>query len=198
MHSSAHSVAVHRAGRRIAIAGEAAGPSLSINAYAGHSSALQGGSVPFSPPVSQPSGQQLTRVLAGAPTVAVVTDIHYKLMRLLQANPEMSQRDLARELGISLGRVNYCLRALIKKGWVKATNFTNSQNKAAYMYLLTPRGIEQKASLAVKFLQVKLREYEALREEISQIRRETGLDQIGRHRRPADEASAETGIVSKE
>jgi EPS-associated MarR family transcriptional regulator len=99
-------------------------------------------------------------------------DVHYKLMRLLESNPEMSQRDLARELGISLGKANYCLRALIKKGWIKAANFTNSQNKAAYMYLLTPRGIEQKASLTVQFLQTKMQEYEALRVEIRQMRRE--------------------------
>jgi EPS-associated MarR family transcriptional regulator len=99
-------------------------------------------------------------------------DVHYKLMRLLEANPQMSQRDAARELGVSLGKVNYCLRALVKKGWIKATNFTNSRNKAAYMYLLTPRGIEEKADLTVRFLQIKVQEYEALREEISQMRRE--------------------------
>jgi EPS-associated MarR family transcriptional regulator len=100
-------------------------------------------------------------------------EIHYKLMRLLQANPQMSQRDVARELGVSLGKVNYCLRALVKKGWVKASNFKNSQNKAAYMYLLTPRGLEQKASLTLRFLNVKLREYEALQAEIEQMRRES-------------------------
>ena len=100
------------------------------------------------------------------------TDIHYKLMRLVESNPEMSQRDLARELGISLGKVNYCLRALIRRGWLKATNFTNSQHKAAYMYLLTPRGVEEKARLAVRFLQVKMQEYESLRSEIEQIHQE--------------------------
>jgi EPS-associated MarR family transcriptional regulator len=105
------------------------------------------------------------------------TEMHYKLLRLVQASPEMSQREIARELGISLGKVNYCLRALIKKGWIKVTNFTNSQNKAAYMYLLTPRGIERKAALTVQFLHVKVREYETLREEIAQMRREAG--QIG-------------------
>jgi EPS-associated MarR family transcriptional regulator len=101
-----------------------------------------------------------------------VDERHYKLMRLLELNPEMSQRDLARELGVSLGKVNYCLRALIHKGWIKANNFTNSQNKAAYMYLLTPRGIEEKASLTLRFLQSRIREYEALRAEIRQMRRE--------------------------
>lgn len=100
------------------------------------------------------------------------TDVHYRLMRLLEANPEMSQRELARVLGISLGKANYCVQALIKKGWIKAANFTDSESKAAYMYLLTPRGIEQKASLTVEFLQIKMREYEALRVEIKQMQRE--------------------------
>jgi EPS-associated MarR family transcriptional regulator len=102
----------------------------------------------------------------------VSTDVHYKLMRLLETNPDMSQRDVARELGVSVGKVNYCLRALVGKGWIKATRFKNSQNKAAYMYLLTPRGLEEKASLTVRFLRAKVREYEALREEIRQIRRD--------------------------
>jgi EPS-associated MarR family transcriptional regulator len=96
-------------------------------------------------------------------------ELRYKLMRLLQANPEMSQRDVARELGISLGKVNYCVRALVRKGWIKAANFKNNHNKAAYMYLLTPRGIEAKAKLTVEFLQIKMREYEALRTEIDQM-----------------------------
>ena len=99
-------------------------------------------------------------------------EMRYKLMRLLEANPGMSQRNVARELGISLGRVNYCVQALISKGWIKAQHFKNSQNKAAYMYLLTPRGIEAKASLTMRFLQIKLQEYESLRAEIEQIRHE--------------------------
>jgi EPS-associated MarR family transcriptional regulator len=96
-------------------------------------------------------------------------EIHYKLMRLLQSNQHLSQRDAARELGVSLGKVNYCLRALMRRGWVKAANFKNSRNKAAYMYLLTPRGIEEKASLALRFLAIKRREYEQLRAEIEQM-----------------------------
>jgi EPS-associated MarR family transcriptional regulator len=99
-------------------------------------------------------------------------EMHYKVMRAIEANPEMSQRDLARELGMSLGKANYCLRALVSKGWIKATNFKNSRNKAAYMYLLTPRGIERKAMLTVRFLGIRMREYEELRVEIEQIRRE--------------------------
>jgi EPS-associated MarR family transcriptional regulator len=99
-------------------------------------------------------------------------EVRYKLMRLLDANPGISQRDVARELGISLGKANYCLQALVRKGWIKATNFKNSQNKAAYMYLLTPRGLESKTILAMQYLQVKIREYEALRVEIEQMRQE--------------------------
>lgn len=99
-------------------------------------------------------------------------EIRYKLMRLLEANPKLSQRDAARELGISLGKVNYCVQALIRKGWVKASRFKNSRRKTAYMYLLTPRGIEEKASLTVEFLQIKMREYEVLRAEIEQMRRD--------------------------
>src|SRR5690606_745075 len=99
-------------------------------------------------------------------------EVRYRLMRLLADNPGMSQRDLARELGMSLGKVNYCLRGLMLKGWIKASNFKNSRRKSAYLYLLTPRGLEQKANLAMYFLQLKLREYEALRVEIDRMRQD--------------------------
>lgn len=99
-------------------------------------------------------------------------EMRYRLMRLLESNPEMSQREVAQALGISLGKVNYCLRALVQKGWVKASNFKNRQNKSAYMYLLTPHGIEEKSRLTVEFLKIKVREYEMLRVEIEQMRAE--------------------------
>jgi EPS-associated MarR family transcriptional regulator len=99
-------------------------------------------------------------------------EMRYKLMRLLEGNPNLSQRDAARELGVSLGKANYCLQALIRKGCVKAKRFKNSRSKAAYMYLLTPRGIEEKASLTLEYLQIKMREYEQLRHEIEQMQRE--------------------------
>jgi EPS-associated MarR family transcriptional regulator len=99
-------------------------------------------------------------------------EMRYRLLKLLDANPRLSQRDVALELDISLGRVNYCLQALMRKGWIKASRFTNSRNKAAYMYLLTPRGVEAKMRLTFEFLRIKLREYETLRDEIEQIRRE--------------------------
>ena len=99
-------------------------------------------------------------------------EMRFKVMRLLQQNSQLSQRDVAKMLGISVGKVNYCVRALIRKGWIKAVNFKNHQNKAAYMYLLTTKGIEAKAHLTVEFLQIKMREYEMLRLEIEQMRRE--------------------------
>jgi EPS-associated MarR family transcriptional regulator len=102
-------------------------------------------------------------------------ETQYKVMQLLEANPKMSQRDVARSLGVSLGKVNYCVRALVVRGCIKATNFRNSRNKVAYMYLLTPRGVHEKTSLAMQFLQRKMQEYEALRDEIKQIRRETSV-----------------------
>jgi len=101
-----------------------------------------------------------------------VDEQQFQILRELEREPRVSQRRLAEDLGISLGKVNYCLQALIHKGWIKATNFKNSQNKAAYMYLLTPRGLESKTLLAMQYLQVKIREYEALRVEIEQMRRE--------------------------
>jgi len=99
-------------------------------------------------------------------------EAHYKLLRLIESHPGLSQRQLAQRMGVSLGKVNYCINALISKGWVKAANFRKSDNKLAYAYLLTPRGVQQKATVTVRFLQRKVDEYESLRREIAQLRRE--------------------------
>jgi EPS-associated MarR family transcriptional regulator len=99
-------------------------------------------------------------------------EVRYKLLGLLESNPQLSQRDVARALGVSLGKVNYCLKLLIEKGLIKATNFKNSKNKVAYMYLMTPRGIEEKAGVTLRFLQRKVREYEELGADIERIREE--------------------------
>ena len=99
-------------------------------------------------------------------------EYRYKILRKLEANPETSQRELAGELGISLGRANYCIQALIEKGLVKANNFRNSKNKKGYAYMLTPRGIEEKAKITVKFLKIKLAEHEALKKEIENLQQE--------------------------
>lgn len=99
-------------------------------------------------------------------------EAHYKLLRLIESRPDATQRELAQALGVSLGKVNYCVNALIEKGFVKARNFRNSHNKLAYAYLLTPRGIEQKTAVTVQFLRRKVNEYEALRREIAELKRE--------------------------
>ncbi|MGH8641992.1 MAG: MarR family EPS-associated transcriptional regulator [Burkholderiales bacterium] len=97
-----------------------------------------------------------------------------KILRILEEDPAISQRNLARQLGVSLGKANYCLQALIEKGWIKANNFRNSNNKRAYMYLLTRRGIVEKARVTTRFLERKVAEFEALQREIEQLRREAG------------------------
>jgi EPS-associated MarR family transcriptional regulator len=93
-------------------------------------------------------------------------------LRLLQENPEMSQRELAEELGVSVGAANYCLKALVDKGWVKFENFQKNPNKLGYLYLLTPMGIAAKAQLTASFLRRKMAEYDALRAEIDQLQAE--------------------------
>ncbi len=97
-------------------------------------------------------------------------EYRYRILKLLENNPGASQRDIARELGVSLGRVNYCLQALVEKGLVKANNFRRNESKRAYLYLLTPRGIQEKAKVTVRFLKVKLDEYESLKRELEELR----------------------------
>ncbi|MBV6274047.1 MarR family EPS-associated transcriptional regulator [Alcaligenaceae bacterium CGII-47] len=97
---------------------------------------------------------------------------HLKVLRLLEADPSLSQRELSDALGVSLGKTNYCIRALLDKGLIKMQNFRNSHNKLAYAYLLTPAGIAAKADLTSSFLKIKMQEYKVLREEIEQLQRE--------------------------
>lgn len=99
-------------------------------------------------------------------------EVRYRLLRILDAKPHISQRELAAELGMSLGKVNYCLKALIARGQVKIRNFKNSKNKAAYAYLLTPRGIEEKTCVTLRFLRARMAEFDALSIEIDRLRHE--------------------------
>ena len=96
-------------------------------------------------------------------------ELSIKLIRELEKAPEKSQRVLSERCGVSLGSVHYCLNALIEKGYVKARNFKNAQNKLAYAYILTPSGINLKKELALKFLKCKQLEYEALQKEIKEL-----------------------------
>ncbi|MDP3776401.1 MarR family EPS-associated transcriptional regulator [Methylotenera sp.] len=105
-------------------------------------------------------------------------EYRYKILKLVEAKPEISQRELAAELGISLGKANFCLKALIEVGLLKATNFRNSKNKLAYIYLLTPVGIEEKAVITIRFLKKKMEEFEVLRNEIGMLQEEVKPNQI--------------------
>ena len=102
-------------------------------------------------------------------------ETRYRILKMLESDPQASQRRIADELGISLGRVNYCLQALVRKGLVKVANFRSSHRKRAYLYLLTPRGIEDKARVTARFLHVKLAEYEILKRELEELQREANL-----------------------
>jgi EPS-associated MarR family transcriptional regulator len=102
---------------------------------------------------------------------------HFKLLKLIESNPAIQQREMAKAMGVSLGKANYCLQALVQKGLVKMDNFRRNDNKLAYSYLLTPSGIEEKARLTVSFLKYKVAEYEAIRNEIEELRREAGGSQ---------------------
>ena len=99
-------------------------------------------------------------------------EYRYRILKILEGNPGASQRDIARELGVSLGRVNFCLQALIEKGLIKANNFRNSTTKQTYLYLLTPKGIDEKAKVTLRFLKSKLAEYEAVKAELEELRRD--------------------------
>ena len=101
------------------------------------------------------------------------TETHLKILKHIQSTPEASQRQLAEELGVSVGKVNYCIRALIDKGFVKVGNFKRHTDKSSYLYLLTPKGIEEKSKLTVRFLQRKLVEHEKIVLEIEQLRRDS-------------------------
>ena len=99
-------------------------------------------------------------------------DIHLDLLRKLESNPEYTQRELSQEMEVSLGKVNYCMKKLVEKGWVKLMNFSRNPNKVGYVYLLTPKGIEEKTKLTFEFLKIKIKEYEILKNEISLLKQD--------------------------
>lgn len=110
-------------------------------------------------------------------------DTYFRVMQLLKEHPDITQRELAERLGVSASGLNYCIRTLVLKGWVKVKNFRNSRNRAAYMYLLTPQGLLQNAVLTREFLDRKLKEYASLRAEIEALSRDV-----------ADDAASETTL----
>ncbi|UDM16690.1 MarR family EPS-associated transcriptional regulator [Vogesella sp. XCS3] len=102
-------------------------------------------------------------------------DTYFRVMRILQENPDLTQRELAERLGISVGGLNYCLKALMDKGLVKMKNFANSKNKFGYVYVLTPRGMVEKAAITQGFLLRKMAEYDALKAEIDALKAEVAI-----------------------
>jgi EPS-associated MarR family transcriptional regulator len=107
------------------------------------------------------------------PTLMNNQDIRLDLLRKLESNPRFTQRELSREMGVSLGKVNYCMKKLTEKGWIKLTNFTHNPNKMGYAYLLTPQGIDEKSRLTFSFLKKKVIEYEILKKEINALKLES-------------------------
>lgn len=108
----------------------------------------------------------------------VQEDVRFRVMRLLHDNPELSQRDLAEAVGISNGSAHYLLSALLDKGLIKLGNFTAAQDKRRYAYILTPKGIAEKAAITKRFLERKIQEYDALKAEIEALRDELGDDVV--------------------
>mgnify|MGYP006093007079 CR=1 FL=1 len=97
-------------------------------------------------------------------------EIHLHLLRKLEGNPKLTQRQLSKEMGVSLGKINYCMQKLMEKGWIKLSNFSQNSKKSSYIYLLTPQGIEEKAKLTFSFLKIKMDEYEVLKDEINKLK----------------------------
>jgi len=106
------------------------------------------------------------------------SDIHFKLLDILEKNQKLSQRLLSKELGISLGSINYCIRALVEKGQVKVHNFKKNSNKIGYVYLLTPEGISEKISMTKEFLRKRIKEYDQLQKEIRQLKNDISSSTI--------------------
>lgn len=102
-------------------------------------------------------------------------DTYFRVLRLLQDNPDLTQREIAEKLGLSTSGLNYCLKALIDKGWVKVLNFSQSKNKFGYIYILTPQGMSEKLALTSRFLKRKMNEYDLLKVEIESLQAEVNI-----------------------
>ena len=111
-------------------------------------------------------------------------DTLFWTLKVLQENPGVSQRTIAKEVGINVSTINFCLKALVEKGWIKMGNFSKNPDKLSYAYLLTPTGVAEKAVLTRRFLQRKMAEYEKLRGEIEALQREANLSS------PAEQAKS--------
>jgi EPS-associated MarR family transcriptional regulator len=116
--------------------------------------------------------RKIQKNLNKLPNTSLQEENHLKVLRLMEANPHMTQRDLANALGVSLGKTNYCIKALLEKGFIKIESFSKNPNKLAYAYLLTPAGFTEKTGLTVRFLERKIAEYKSLTQEIEALKSE--------------------------
>jgi EPS-associated MarR family transcriptional regulator len=112
-----------------------------------------------------------------------------QVLREIKSDPEMTQRDLSVKLGISLGKVNFIMKALIHRGFIKVDNFKKSNNKSAYLYYLTPKGVEEKARITYRFLRIKMREYDEMEQEIRRLKQEVGEASVQRDVRDGSRAN---------
>ena len=99
-------------------------------------------------------------------------ETHYKLLKVLNENPNVSQREISKKMGVSLGKVNFCISELSKKGFLKIRNFKNAEKKIKYIYNLTPKGIEEKAKITFRFLKKKMKEFEEIKSQIDDLKKE--------------------------
>ena len=109
------------------------------------------------------------------PKLTSQEETQLKVLRMLHEQPELSQRNIAKELGVSLGGINHCFKALVEKGWIKLENFSASKHKIGYLYLLTPSGVLRKSILTKNFLNRKINEFNKLKKEIEELSRSGGL-----------------------
>ena len=122
--------------------------------------------------VEKPCGSLPDDLIQNSPLIMIDQELEYRALKILEQRPDLTQRQLSEALGVSLGKTNYVLRSLIDVGWVKLDNFQRSDNKWGYAYLLTPKGVVEKAAITVRFLKAKKQEYNELQKEIAQLQEE--------------------------
>jgi EPS-associated MarR family transcriptional regulator len=120
-------------------------------------------------------------------------DTYFRVLHMLQNNPDMTQREIAQKLGVSASGLNYCIKALVSKGWVKVQNFSQSKNKFGYVYVLTPEGLAEKALRTGLFLKRKMAEYEALKAEIEALIAERGCPSFASNAQSSEQC-ADVGV----
>lgn len=122
--------------------------------------------------MTEPCGSRADFLFWNLSLFMINQDLEYRVLKILEQKPDLTQRQLSEELGVSLGKTNYLLKSLIDVGWVKLDNFQKSNNKWGYAYLLTPKGVTEKAAITIRFLKRKKQEYNDLQSEIAQLQRE--------------------------